>query len=148
MNLIENTTDFVKLIKDGRTITKYTLFEPTLLRFTVPTILQKLRNNFKNDIEPEYYRELLARYKHIKYKFREGWIKSDRQLIILSDDCISTIHILPGDRINAFIRSSNIDNILEQDVAFLASLTNKELNVFISMPHSWGNNKTKLQNNG
>lgn len=144
MRILENKTNFVELIKTKQ-INGYTEFEPVLLVINDIKLLRELRGSFDKTVEPLYYKEILARWQHMQYKYDTGWIKSPRQQYLISDDCISLIH-KTHTGVNAFIRSSNIDNILFNDVCFLCGLTDKELNIFISMPHTWGNNLNKIDN--
>lgn len=126
----------------------YQEFDTIVLSFTDINIIKALANNFNKDIEPLYYKELYSRLEHTQYKIDSGWIESPRQNYILSEDCISIIQ-KRSTGINSYIRSSNIDNILYNDVCFLCTLVDKgELNIMISIPHTWGNNKNKIENNG
>jgi len=144
MRIISNNLDFVNAIKSQK-VNGYTEFDAVVLTFNDIKVLRELRGNFDKNIEPLYYKEILARWLHLQYKVDTGWIKSLRQQYLLSDDCISLIQ-LTHNGVNAYMRSSNVDNILMNDVCFLAGLTDKELNVFISIPHTWGNNLNKVDN--
>jgi len=91
-----------------------------------------------------YYKRVKTELDHILYKFEIGIITSPRQIIVSNDECISCIQfsIFKGKVImNVFQRSANIFT-LKDDITFLKWYLNKnfikqnkELNVFVSMPH-------------
>lgn len=126
------------------------LYEPFLL-------LNPATDNrsFPLDDEP-YYTSLEMQLRHLLFKFRKGWITSERQVMYSSDECISTIHFIFDEEknirgINVFQRSSNVLN-LEDDVQFFnyfidkyASYFDVDLNIFVSMPHIFKNKTKKIE---
>ena len=103
-----------------------------------------------------YYEMLEAHLLHLHYKFKKGWITSERQVLYSSDECITTVHFVEYKdslTLNIFQRSSNIANIKE-DMQFFNYLLNKhfsdsyketKFNVFVSMPHKFKNKKYKIE---
>lgn len=103
-----------------------------------------------------YYEHLLAQIKHLLYKYSKKWITSERQVMIISDECISAVHFLFDENdqvetINVFQRSSNLYNLYE-DIQFFNylienHLPNKkvELNIFVSAPHIFKGKKKKIE---
>lgn len=102
-----------------------------------------------------YYESLEHQLKHLLYKFENGWISSDRQVINTTDECISTVHFVYGAnkkvvRINVFQRSSNLLN-LEDDIQFFNYFCKKYFNhkvdvsILVSMPHIFHGKRTKVE---
>jgi hypothetical protein len=113
-------------------------------------------NSFPESDEP-YYTSLEMQLRHLLYKFDKGWISSERQVMLSSDECISTVHfIFDNERrvigINVFQRSSNLIN-LEDDVQFFNFFIHKYLNahrgikltIFVSQPHVFKGKKKKIE---
>ena len=111
------------------------------------------KNTFPEFDEP-YYTHLEYSLRHLLYKFDKNWITSSRQVIMATEECISTIHFVYDNNkkvtnINVFQRSSNINNI-EEDMQFLNYFKEKYLtldvniNVFVSMPHIFLDRITKV----
>ena len=152
MRVLTNDINFIRKIKEEPVFQdgNYTEFSPCLLIFNNEVIIENgLKNCFHKKIEPIEYNAFRAAWKQMKYKYKKGWINSKRQKYIDSTECISFIQETETG-INAFLRSSNIDHpVFFNDIAFLATLLEKgELNVFVSIPHTWNNDKSKIENNG
>jgi hypothetical protein len=125
------------------------LFEPFFLQNPVT------EDTFP-EFDQEYYTMLEHSLYHLLFKFRKGWITSERQIIYSSDECISTVHFILDenkeiDTINVFQRSSNIFN-LKEDVQFFnyfikmyGDPTKVKLNIFVSMPHVFKNKLRKVE---
>lgn len=101
-----------------------------------------------------YYTHLEYSLRHLLYKYKKGWIPSNRQVMYSSDECISTIHFVFNNKdevteVNVFQRSSNLNN-LKEDAQFLNYFINKylgnnvHLNIMISVPHIYKNKRTKV----
>lgn len=104
-----------------------------------------------------YYKALELQLVHLIYKFKKGWISSERQVIYSSDECIATVHFLFDSeknvtQINVFQRSSNLFNLVD-DVQFfnyfikehLDNPQEVELNILVSMPHLFNNKIKKIE---
>lgn len=126
------------------------LFYPFLL------LSPRTDDKFPASDEP-YYTALEFQLRHLLFKFEKGWIKSERQVIYSSDECISTVHFIFNDEkkvstINVFQRSSNILN-LEDDAQFFNYFIKKYLeespwitvNIMVSMPHIFKNKLKKIE---
>jgi len=126
------------------------LFYPFLL------LSPRTDDKFPTSDEP-YYTALEFQLRHLLFKFEKGWIKSERQVIYSSDECISTVHFIFNDEkkvstINVFQRSSNIHN-LEDDVQFFNYFIKKYLeespwitvNIMVSMPHIFKHKLKKIE---
>ncbi|WP_353856834.1 hypothetical protein [Bacillus sp. Bos-x628] len=113
-------------------------------------------NTFPDSDEP-YYTSLEMQLRHLLYKFSSGWISSERQVMLNSDECISTVHFIFDNEkrvigINVFQRSSNLFN-LEDDVQFFNYFINKylkehkkiKLTYFVSHPHIFKNKNKKIE---
>lgn len=122
----------------SKTTEEMVLFKPFLL------INPETASTFPDFDEP-YYTSLEYILRHLLYKFEHNWIKSERQVMYTSDECISTIHFIYDENkkvctINVFQRSSNLNN-LKEDVQFFNYFIKKyfdryvELNIIFSMPH-------------
>lgn len=135
---------------------EYTEYEPVLINLETQLIIEQSKN-FDYDLAKDalYYKRLKAELDHIFFKWREGWIGSRRQLILSSEDCISSIHMVFTSKslsLNIFQRSSNIDNALNEDISFFCkwlvenSIPETELliHLFISIPHTFGNIQNKI----
>lgn len=125
------------------------LFEPFLL------INPVTKTDFPSSDEP-YYTSLEMQLRHLLYKFDKKWITSERQVILVSNECISTVHFIFDEnnevsKINVFQRSSNLLN-LEDDVQFFNYFINKyltnlkvDINIFVSAPHIFKGKKKKVE---
>lgn len=124
------------------------LFEPFLLSNP------KTKSNDFPEFDELYYLSLELQLRHLIYKFEKGWITSERQVMLSSDECISTVHFIFDNEknvtgINIFQRSSNLFNI-EEDIQFFNYFiehfigTKVDLNIMFSMPHQFKNKKTKV----
>ncbi|MDD9768022.1 hypothetical protein [Bacillus subtilis] len=114
------------------------------------------RNTFPESDEP-YYTSLEMQLRHLLYKYDKGWISSERQVMLSSDECISAVHFIFDNEkrvigINVFQRSSNLFN-LEDDVQFFNYFINKylrghkkiKLTYFVSQPHIFKNKNKKIE---
>ena len=154
----EYTPDF-----DQLTLNEYTEFEPVLVEID-ETPIREMANAFDlaTSSDEPYYSSVYHQFKHLIHMYNEGWITSPRQLVLTSKDCLSTIHLVAGEdtlSLHCFQRSSNIDNALEEDLKFLCfllmSVTKlkgvavaplwRNIKLFISLPHTFGNNKSKVE---
>lgn len=141
----------------------YTEFEPVLVHLD-EQVIRKLSANFSIETSNDapYYESVYAQFKHLIHMYNEKWITSPRQLVLTSKDCLSTIHLVASENslsLHCFQRSSNIDNALSEDIHFLCfllmSVTKlrgyqvaplwKEIKLFISIPHTFGNSKSKVE---
>lgn len=152
-------------IKKKKTVVEkgYTEYEPVLLKFNLGEI-KKFGEEFiwSQTKDYHYYHKIQAELDHLVYRYRNGWITSRRQLIIHSEDCMSAIHLVFAKKLNrienslqmnVFQRSSNLDNAFREDLTFLCrwlldqfDQDDQKLNYFISIPHSFGNKKNKVEN--
>lgn len=133
----------------------YAEYPPILITVTGDTLSAIAECfSYDNSKDPVYYRKVEAEIHHKLYQYQHNWITSRRQLVVTSDDCLSAIHIVPNPKnftFNVLQRSSNIENALLEDIAFLAYMLKQcnynrcSLNLFISMPHTFGNTKSKIQ---
>lgn len=137
----------------------YTEFEPILMIYDDHTTIEQFAQmfNLETSKDPFYYRKIESSLDHLLFKWNNQWIKSRRQLVITSEDCLSTIHLVMTSRsysLNVFQRSSNIDNALIEDIAFLCSwitsrgnqMESRDVKIFSSIPHTFGNNLSKVEN--
>ncbi|PED64027.1 hypothetical protein [Priestia megaterium] len=127
---------FLPVLKETK---EMVLFEPFLL--VNPSTES---DDFPANDEP-YYTSLEMQLRHLIYKFQKGWIQSERQVILSSDECIASVHFTFNEKkevigINVFQRSSNVLN-LDEDIQFFnyfikkyCSLTTN-LYVTVSQPH-------------
>ncbi|MEK5205182.1 hypothetical protein NST55_28480 [Bacillus sp. FSL R10-2789] len=137
-----------ELIKSKET-DEMVLFEPFVL-------INPLTKVTFPDFDKEYYTMLEHSLYHLIFKFRKGWITSERQVIYSSDECISTVHFIFDENkevigINVFQRSSNVLN-LEEDVQFFNYFIRKhlsavqvDLRIMVSMPHVFKNKLRKIE---
>jgi len=168
MNTLSNipSDSIVSIIKSSyRTFSdeKYTEYEPIILTYDDPRMIKNLKFDWNLTKDALYYRKVWASLDHLVFKWDEGWIKSRRQLILTSEDCMSAIHLVPNEdswELNVFQRSSNIDNALQEDIAFLCDWLQQTVNsrsnmrivplpkirLFISIPHTFGNQLNKVEN--
>ena len=148
---------------DQLVLNEYTEFEPIMVEISEEPI-REMANKFmltKSGDEP-YYTSVYYQFRHLIHMYNEGWITSPRQLVLTSKDCLSTIHLVVSENglsLHCFQRSSNIDNALEEDIRFLCfllmSVTKlknvaiaplwRDIKLFISLPHTFGNNKSKVE---
>lgn len=96
-----------------------------------------------------YYESLRAQLVHVLHKYSAGWLTSERQLLIATEECISTVQFILNEegkvsKINAFLRSSNLKQYRDDVTFFNAFIKenyngmiadNVELDLFVSMPH-------------
>lgn len=102
-----------------------------------------------------FFERMDATLKHILYCYEHGWIRSERQVFYTSNECLTTLQfVFREDRVmlNVFQRSSNLNN-LKEDIEFLNYFLErnfpsieKELNVFVSMPHVFKHKLRKVDN--
>lgn len=147
---IVNLTDIV-FSKDG-----YIEYEPICIIITGSDDLKPYLNYDKTG-DPLYYARVKAELDHLSYQYEQGWITSRRQVAIHSHDCMSIVQLQECDNdavaMHVFMRSSNIHNALYADIGFLSEwLLNSKykdselsLNITISVPHSFGNSLTKVE---
>lgn len=125
------------------------LLEPAHL--TNPHKDSKISFDFPS-YDQQFYKSLEAQLDHILFKWKNDWIKSPRQLMFNSDECVSIVHFkidptscLRIDEVRVFCRSTNMKQI-EHDVQFfkyyikkleLLGETSKNclLDITLSMPH-------------
>ena len=136
LNIVKETEDMV-------------LFEPFLLSNP------KTNSNDFPEFDELYYLSLELQLKHLIYKFEKGWITSERQVMLATDECISTVHFIFDNEknvtgINVFQRSSNLFNI-EEDIQFFNYFieqfigTEVDLNIMFSMPHIFKDRIVKIE---
>lgn len=136
LNIVKETEDMV-------------LFEPFLLSNP------KTNSNDFPEFDELYYLSLELQLKHLIYKFEKGWITSERQVMLATDECISTVHFIFDNEknvtgINVFQRSSNLFNI-EEDIQFFNYFieqfigTKVDLNIMFSMPHIFKDKILKIE---
>lgn len=136
LNIVKETEDMV-------------LFEPFLLSNP------KTNSNDFPEFDELYYLSLELQLKHLIYKFEKGWITSERQVMLATDECISTVHFIFDNEknvtgINVFQRSSNLFNI-EEDIQFFNYFieqfigTKVDLNIMFSMPHIFKDRIVKIE---
>ena len=136
LNIVKETEDMV-------------LFEPFLLSNP------KTNSNDFPEFDELYYLSLELQLKHLIYKFEKGWITSERQVMLATDECISTVHFIFDYEknvtgINVFQRSSNLFNI-EEDIQFFNYFieqfigTKVDLNIMFSMPHIFKDKILKIE---
>ena len=147
-NFIEK--DFTDLQKELTIVDK----TDTLINYEQFILINPITINKFPKFDTLYYEHLEYTLRHLLYKFESGWINSSRQVMMSSDECISTIHFVFDNNkkvtnINVFQRSSNIRNI-EEDMQFLNYFkekyltSNVNINVFVSMPHIFLDRITKV----
>lgn len=125
------------------------LLEPAHL--TNPHKDEKISFDFPDHDQP-FYKSLEAQLDHILFKWEEDWIKSPRQLMFNSDECVSIVHfkVAPTsytrvDEIRVFCRSTNMKQV-DYDVQFFKYYIKKLellgqahqsclLDITLSMPH-------------
>lgn len=113
LEVLEKALDFGLSISDKTD--NYVLFESFISRNPTKD-LEYVGEEFIHDAF--YYRSVMAQFKHMIYKFKEGWIKSERQLILSSGECMSTFHLvtdIKGEKINNFniyCRSTNVKQMI------------------------------------
>lgn len=114
------------------------------------------RFSFKTCNDFPYYDRVRGEMVHKLFQYEQGWITSRRQLIITSEDCLSSIHMIPYKHlhmINVFQRSSNIEHALLDDLSFMCYMLRfigrfgkqLTLNYTLSIPHSFSNQKSKVE---
>jgi len=105
------------------------------------------------EFDEPFFNRMDATLKHVLHCFDKGWISSERQVFYSSNECLTTIQFIYREnriQCNVFQRSSNVNN-LKEDVEFLNWFLNehfkeeeKELNIFVSMPHRFTDRETKV----
>lgn len=145
-----STVPFIEDLDISKDTEEMVLFEPFLL------VNPETKLDSFPEFDEEYYTMLEYSLYHLLYKFRKGWITSERQVIYSSDECISTIHFLFNEEkevtdIHVFQRSSNVLN-LEEDVQFFnyfikeyAQPNETNLKIFVSMPHIFKDKLRKIE---
>lgn len=134
---VENIVEFMTISKETD---KMTLFYPVLLE-DVQDLMTYISYPEEDLL---YYKSLEAQLDHLLFKYREGWIKSERQIFYSSDECISSIQFILNDendidKMIVYCRSSHIRQ-MESDLAFLkyyAKKVNEDvlISVMMGMPH-------------
>lgn len=124
-------------------------YEPFILNNPQKLIRYKNRHIELPEHDGFYYRSVKAQIEHLVFKYNHGWIKSFRQLILDTNDCMSTFHIVPNasngklEQVNIYCRSTNIAQ-MEYDVEFSVWIVKylkevfgnePELNITFSIPH-------------
>lgn len=144
-DVLERALDFGLSVSDESS--NYILFEPFISKNPTQK-LEYFGEEFIHDAF--YYRSVMAQFKHMIYKFNLGWIKSERQLILSSDECMSTFHLVTdakGKKINNFniyCRSTNMKQMIH-DVYLIKCMeeylkghfntSDMETTVIFSNPH-------------
>lgn len=133
---------FLKIEDSNEEITNYESF----------MLINPITKNEYPEFDKPFFDRMNATLKHIIYKFENGWITSERQVMLTGNECLTTIQFVPREdrvQLNVFQRSSNVNNLAD-DIQFLNwFLVNEikksfELNVFVSMPHEFHKKKTKV----
>ena len=98
-------------------------YEQINLKFTLNIFdIKVLYRLYNKEIDPLYYKSLESQLNHLYYKYGINIIKSHRQLIYTSDECISMIHLLWFDErpyINVYQRSSEFKKQFNNDIGFI-----------------------------
>lgn len=107
----------------------YTEFEPFIWQIKDLGIINSFANEFKHRNDTEY----CCLEKVIEHKLQDYLYSKDmsrRRLFYVDSECISNVQILPQNKcltMNAYLRSSDLDRLLYNDLAFLCKLYCKAL---------------------
>jgi len=96
-------------------------FEKKNVSFTFTNQDKPLGDLFTNTHDVLYYDRLRAELNHLFYRYEIGLL-GNRQIILVSDECISMIHILPSPEltiVNVYQRSCNYKTSFKEDIGFI-----------------------------
>ena len=150
MRMVINTTptELMKVVTRSPSLTTKNYVEYEGIMFILHSKLSKelYKELYDEDKDKFYYRSIAAELDQLIHKWDTNWIKSRRQIIYTSVDCISCIHIILYDDkidINIFQRSADLKKI-KNDIGFICTYflhkfptTKMDIRYLISIPHEF-----------